>query len=1588
MLEFKATLLSVFTPESVLHLLGGAPVEQSFGLQSVNSPISFGGNSTVSPWTPLYSPTKNSLNPLFVKLVSFYLNAVVLLFVLYQFMKLWMKKSFSSSPTGFSQIVKVFLVGLQAILYFTLAQLSHEPTLNFYGASLLVILFPLHYIEPKKSLIPLASVLVYWTLNFEITLVVLFQDVFSSHVIYNKNPASLVVEVLIFVNNLYIAILEMAFFKTQLDTTNVKPLDTINLFSYLTFSWIEPLIKHIYKTEDVTKKDLPEIADELVCDVTLGSLSKNWNVRVQNAQLQNKNAKRGWFRKEPKKVIPSIFKAVFGSVWWYFVLSLAYEMVDTVLLFCQPFLLRELIFFFTKSNSNETSPPVIIGIFIAVVMYSLSITKFICFNQGFTYQFKIVYFIESGLTSLVYRKALKLTPESRKNKSTGDIINHITVDTETIKWFSSSIQDFFSAPAKVVISMIALYRLLGAATWGGILTAVILIPGISKISAAIYPLYTELMEFKDQRTSLTNEILTSIKSIKLYSWEAPMLKKLDVIRNDKELKKVERIGIFNAFATFIWSCVPFIVSCATYTTFAVIYDVPLTPDLVFPALTLFDLLTDAILMLPHFISSTIEAIASFKRIRDFLLLDEISDDQNGLIRRSSDLDSNSDFAVEIKNATFLWSSKESTTEFKDEEEQVEASKDKSNSALKDINFEASYGELTCVVGRVGSGKSTLIKSILGELPISITGYSDDNDVARPSVKINGSIAYCAQSPWILNATIKENILFGFKHDPEFYKRTVDACELLSDFSSLPDGDKTVVGEKGISLSGGQKARISLARAVYSRADIYLLDDILSAVDSHVGKNIIKNVLSKNGIIGTKTKILATNSVTVLHDASKIFLLKNGSIAESGNFEEVTSRKSDLATLIEEFGSKKDEGEPLSIVTSEEHAESVTGSSDEVAEFTALEAKAIEVAHEVEVFQRRASVASYSHVYEFNDEGDPDVKRTGLTVETTEKGRVKFSHLKEYFMACNYKYVIIYIILTLGTVVTGVGEKYILTYWSQQNEAQGKTVNAKLFLTLYASCGFIGGALVLISAFIVWTLCIIKGAAYFHNKLARAVLRSPMSFFETTPIGRILNRFTDDVSCLDTELPWIYIYFLTLTLSGLSTFVVIVYTLPPMLIVILGLLVFYNHFRLYFIPASRQLARLSKTTKSPILSTIQEAINGVDTIKAYDQGSRFNYKSLQVIDTNILVGVVTQACRRWLSIRLQFISATIMFGTAMMAIGTLFTKKPLNSAMLGFIMTFALNVTSILNAIIRLWAEVESKSVAIERLAEYFALKPEAEMVIEATKPPADWPQRGEISFKNYSTKYRENLDPVLREIDFTVKSQEKIGIVGRTGAGKSSLTLALFRIIESTGGHIEIDGVNTSDIGLFDLRHKLNIIPQEAHTFKAPVRENLDPFNNYTDEQLWHVLDLAHLKSHVESMKTEPTEKEKENSKDPDSLPTLVGLDAKIEEGGSNLSAGQKQLLCLARALLNESCKILILDEATASVDVQTDKIIQETIRSQFKDKTILTIAHRLDTIMDSDRVLVLDKGQVAEFDTPENLLKNKDGIFHSLCEQGGYLKK
>lgn len=1570
---------------------------------------------------PLYDPTKNALNACFVASLIILAHALPGVLALWQITKLLVSNSFGPYRIKYSfgnpwntRSVSIFhflrlnAAVLQGVLFAALSFFNYKGTSGVIVSSSVVLfvvtvfaILPLQYLETTRSAVGHASVIVYWFASFVFFIVVLILDLFSEHKIYvpdhDRDIGALTfsIEIAIVVNSFFAYTLETYYYRPSVELQEYFDLNgwditTVrNLVSTLTFNWLQPTLDQVYETDNITVAEIPNTIIELKSEVVIEKFRKGWEKEMARARWwRDRRVRRA---KNPTEkdyeLRPSVFIVLIKAYYKVIFLGIFFEIMDMACVTLAPFILQKFILYFTEISSLEDKtqgPPIINGVAYALGIYLTSVVRYFSFNQYFIIFFLCSFSIKSSLTSLLYEKTMNLSPKSRREKSSGDIVNHVSVDVNDVSQSIETSSDAITIPLRLLLCLGALYKLLGSAMWAGLATALVLVPISSVVSTSIYSLFKVQMEYKDERVRLTSEILNAIKSVKLYSWEQPMLKKLDVVRNQKELINAKKMGIFNAASTFLWGCIPFFISAAVYTSYTVFSKKAMVPSVIFPALSLFNLLAQPILMLPHIFSSIAEAKVALERLSKFFVLEEMEQD---IVQRTNKQLKPGDVSVQITDASFLW-----TTENEGVPLPESAEDEAAKYALKNINFIAKKGQLTCVVGRVGSGKTTLLKSIIGEIPKVKDG--------KLSISVNGSIAYCAQNPWILNSSIRENILFGKRYNKEYYNRTVEACQLSSDFDVLPNGDATLVGEKGISLSGGQKARVSLARAIYSRADVYLLDDVLSAVDAHVGKKITNSVLAPGGMLSSKTLVLATNSVKILRIAHETVFMKGGECIEHGTFEELMNAKGEVSKLMTEFA-KEEETEEQEEATPEPESSAPqipTETSSEEINPQPFEPE-LSLLHEAEDLRSdlqlvkvdthrttgQISAVSFDHVYEFDD--DDEHKKQTEEEENKQKGKVKMSVYLEYFKACKWIYVVVWCLINWCVIGSGILGNYLLEYWSKKNLAVGHNVYPAFYLAVYTSTGVASGFLTFLAAYIVWTYSAVSSSKYFHDNMAKSVLRSPMSFFDTTPIGRILNRFSDDISVLDQQVLWTLMMFFEFTLETLTRLIIVIYNLPFMLVIVFVLVFLYNYYRNRFIPASRELKRLRSALRSPVFSHLQESISGVETLRAYGENERFIHANRRKVDDVTKVDWATQCANRWLSMRLQSIAAIVVLSSTLLILLSVNYKRGLNPALVGFLMTNVFTSTSALNAIIRMWAETETKSVTIERLIEYCNLKSEAPTVIEDHRPAKSWPSTGAIKFNDYTTRYREGLDPVLKNITLDIKPSEKIGIVGRTGAGKSSLTLALFRIIEATGGNIDIDDLDTSSIGLFDLRSQLNIIPQDAAAFEGTVRENLDPFDNHTDEELWKVLELAHLKEHVELMKTEPKKDDlkKSSTEGEDLSKPQVGLKAKVLEGGSNLSSGQKQLLCLARALLKSS-KVLVLDEATAAVDVQTDKIIQETIRSEFKDKTILTIAHRLDTIMDSDRVLVLERGQVKEFDTPENLLNNQDGEFYSLCKEGGYL--
>ncbi|KAL8734881.1 MAG: hypothetical protein Q9166_001233 [cf. Caloplaca sp. 2 TL-2023] len=1231
------------------------------------------------------------------------------------------------------------------------------------------------------------------------------------------------------------------------------PIEYADIFSMLTFGWMTPMMKYGYKVF-LTQDDLWNLRNQDTTKATGGALREAWDVELE-------------------KKHPSLWIALFRGFGGPYFRATLIKSVSDALAFVQPQLLRLLISFIDSYRTGQQPQPVIRGAAIAIAMFVVSVSQTVCLHQYFQRAFETGMRVKSSMTALIYSKSMKLSNEGRAAKSTGDIVNYMAVDTQRLQDLTQYGQMLWSAPFQIILCMISLYQLVGLSMLAGTGAMILMIPINGLIARLMKRLQKEQMKNKDSRTQLTTEILNNMKSIKLYAWSTAFMNKLNHIRNDQELKTLRKIGASQAFANFTWSITPFLVSCSTFTVFVLTGDKPLTTEIVFPALTLFNLLSFPLAILPMVITSIIEATVAVGRLTDYFTAEEL---QPEAVITKDPATYAGDEAARIRDATFTW--------------------DKSRNCLENINFTANKGELSCIVGRVGSGKSSLLQTLLGDL-WKING----------EVVVRGRTAYVAQQSWVMNASVKENIVFGHRWDPQFYDRTVNACALVDDFKTLPDGDRTEVGERGISLSGGQKARLTLARAVYARADVYLLDDCLSAVDQHVGRHLIDQVFGPVGLLASKARILATNSIPVLLEADFITLLRDGRVTEKGTYDQLMAMRGEVSSLVKT--ANNDEGESPSpsedsskLTSSPDSEDSTTvigtGNGEEedrdelqegIGELAPIRASGGGTGHKTSSSTlRRASTASFR-----GPQGkliDEEGAKTQQSKEVGEQGKVRWDVYGEYAKTSNLFAVAIYMTVLIAAQTGQIGGSLWLKNWSEVNQRYGGNPE----------------------------------------------------------VGKYIAASTPAFVALILPLGGVYLYI-----------------------------------QRYYLRTSRELKRLDSISRSPIYAHFQESLGGMTTIRAYRQQQRFALENEWRVDENLRAYFPSISANRWLAVRLEFIGSFIILAAASFAIVSVASGSGLSAGMVGLAMSYALQITQSLNWIVRQTVEVETNIVSVERVLEYARLPSEAPERISKNKPKIGWPAHGSVDIRNYSTRYRPGLDLVLKDINLDIKAHEKIGVVGRTGAGKSSLTLALFRIIEPVSGKISIDDLNTSTIGLLDVRSRLAIIPQDAALFEGTVRDNLDPGHVHDDTDLWSVLggcrqcpsgsrladafdiDHARLKEHVWRMDGR--------------------LDARIHEAGSNLSSGQRQLISLARALLTPT-NILVLDEATAAVDIETDAMLQTTLRSSmFKDRTIITIAHRINTILDSDRIVVLDRGSVAEFDTPSALVRRK-GLFYELVKEAGLL--
>uniref|UniRef100_A0A8C3KKR0 Canalicular multispecific organic anion transporter 1 n=1 Tax=Calidris pygmaea TaxID=425635 RepID=A0A8C3KKR0_9CHAR len=1315
-----------------------------------------------------------------------------------------------------------------------------------------------------------------------------------------------------------------------------NPEVTASFLSSVTFEWYTSTVFKGYR-KPLEVEDVWELKDKDKTRAIYTTFEKNMKTAVKKAQAELEKRKRKRRRqegdhgnnmskaqsqdvlvleeKQPKKKKKGnkedaslrkdfprgwLVKTLCKTFWQNLLMSVAFKLVHDGLVFVSPQLLKLLIAFVSDEESFVWQ-----GYLYAILLFLTALIQSLCLQQYFSLCFQLGTNVRASLIAAIYKKALTMSSTTRKESTVGETVNLMSADAQRFMDMTNFVHQLWSSPLQIILSIVFLWGELGPSVLAGIAVMVLLIPINGFLVAKAKTIQVsggwKILPGEHPLTLVIPQIL------KLFAWEPSFEKRVNEIRA-RELKNLVNFSYLQSISIFVFTCAPFLVSLASFAVYVLVDENNiLDAQKAFTAISLFNVLRFPMAMLPLVLSSLVQTNVSTARLERYLGGEDMD---TSAIHHNPIAGRWTSSAVRFSEATFAW-------------------EQDGNAAIRDITLDIVPGSLVAVVGAVGSGKSSLVSAMLGEME-NVKGH----------INIQGSLAYVPQQAWIQNATLKDNILFGSELDEARYQQVIKACALLPDLALLPAGDQTEIGEKGINLSGGQKQRVSLARAVYSNADIYILDDPLSAVDAHVGKYLFEHVLGPKGLLQNKTRILVTHSISFLPQVDNIVVLVAGAVSEHGSYSTLLANRGAFAQFLNTYGSQEENASEKN--TPDEPC--VEEGPEDVVTMT---------------LKREARLSLGSQLPPLAPAPPSEVGVWELLWWVSYRQGVKFSMYLRYLRAVGLWYSFWVAMGYVAQYVAFVGTNLWLSAWTDDAQHylnQTYPVEQRdLRIGVFGALG-VSQALFLLFATILSAQGAVRASRVMHQQLLSNILRVPMSFFDTTPTGRIVNRFAKDIFTIDETIPMSFRSWLSCFMAIISTLLMICLATPFFALVIIPLSIFY-YFRFY-VSTSRQLRRLDSVTRSPIYSHFGETVSGLSVIRAYGHQERFLQQNENTMDINQKTVYSWIISNRWLAIRLEFVGSLVVFFSALLAV---ISKGTLEGGIVGLSVSSALNVTQTLNWLVRTSSELETNIVAVERVYEYTKVKNEAPWVTEK-RPPRGWPSKGEIQFVDYKVRYRPELELVLQGITCNIGSTEKVGVVGRTGAGKSSLTNCLFRVLEAAGGSIFIDEVDIATIGLHDLRQNLTIIPQDPVLFTGTLRMNLDPFDQYTDEEVWKALELAHLKTYVQTL--------------PEGLLHLVS------EGGENLSVGQRQLVCLARALLRKA-KILILDEATAAVDLETDHLIQTTIRSEFADCTVLTIAHRLHTIMDSNRVLVLQAGRIVEYDSPEELLQ-KQGVFSSMAKDAG----
>ncbi|KAF9437115.1 hypothetical protein BGZ76_001945 [Entomortierella beljakovae] len=1367
-----------------------------------------------------------------------------------------------------------------------------------------------------------------------------------------------------------------------------------SFYSQITFSWMNPLVNLGYR-KSLQEPDLPDL------DIT---------------DISQFTVRR--FEKTKKS---TFFRTLAYSIRSDLIIQFLWVVPFSILIVAQPLCLKMLTEYF---ECKDCGPPTLKNYGMVLVLFITSIFCSGAQQQALHRGRRIFVKVVSVCNSQVFLKTLrrknmsspaeskdttiKAENEEKKPGRTLNISNLVGVDIKEMEDAFCYIHELYGFPFQFGLSAYLLYQVLGKSAWIGIAFMVITLPIPAFLFSTIMKLFDNIMNSKDDRMDSLNEMLSAIRIVKFFGWESKFVEKITAAR-ERELQVIKKSYIQYAFAGIAWMIIPLLNIVVFFWSYTVYYGNDISASILFTTLSLFEIMSMSLGSIPWAIMSTMRASVSMNRISKYLEEEEIVRDTTiTKIDGKARVQSSSIPVIGFVDATFAWPNKEAEKVadkalkkrpwFKNifskapvEEPVVEPEAAPERFKLQNISADFPVGQLSLIVGPTGSGKTALLLSLLGELD-RVEGH-----VYLPRldyvVKGQGSgIAYVAQTAWLQNATIRNNILFGKKFDQALYDEVIEGCALATDFATFDAGDNTEIGEQGITLSGGQKQRVALARAIYSNAHVLLLDDCLSAVDSHTGEKIFQTLTGP--LLKDRTIVMATHQVQLtLNAASYVVVLEKGEVVGTGSPETVTQKRwVENVTIV---APSSDSSSEVSTLHGEESGKKASKQTEKKAGTKLVEdEKKVEGSVSIRVYL----------TYIVASGGVPFW--SGVIIFMLLREAITFAENAWFAMWANS------MAETTGEIVLQAFNTHMphsvvafaATAFTPKSEDGNAFLASALFgsqdkhsvtyyLGVYTLLGIFAMLCGALSEFYTMVIGNIKGSRAIHAKLLHKISRAKIRFFDTTPIGRITNRFSTDMATIDDEVLRSLDGFLKFSMMALGIVFTISLRTPSFLIAAVIIVAINVFIGAYYIPISRDLKRLNSISKSPILNHFNEALTGIATIRAYGFEDRFLSKNLVNLDTNNRTFFLLWSTNRWLHWRVDVTGALVSLTTAFLILQN---WDKIASGWAAMSLSYSLRFTMIVVWIIRFYAENEINMNAVERVCEYMDLEEEPAAIIEGSRPPASWPHIGEIEVEHLTMQYAPNTPEVIKDISIKISGGEKVGVVGRTGSGKSTFAISLFRFMDPTHGTIRIDGIDIYKIGLHDLRSKLTIIPQDPILFKGTLRSNLDPFGELEDRELWEALRRSHLipadaakrqsdllpvpdngASSSNSTGKSPTPSVKDDVVDP----SKITLDTPVKESGSNFSQGQRQLIALARALVRQS-KIIVMDEATASVDYDTDLKIQTTIREEMADATLITIAHRLRTIADFDRVLVLDAGVVAEFDKPYNLLQKKDGLFRTMCER------